>query len=382
MRSIPAPRRDHWAGERYDPNTDKVYRGGYDTGIGQFAPRSASLPHEREDRDSRGRRYQRRSQLVPLSARRLSGHDLHAILRRHAVSPRQARCAPAFPEVVGPDLNQKRSPLPAAVGTTTFPQDFHRGYVESWNFTVAAGRRRRINMQAAYVGSRGIRQTVNQNINAAGPGGGNAGRALFPQFARISDVTYFDALQHREVQRPATSGDAAVRRIDARCVLHVLEDHWLCRRYRLRADLELGARCCNGTGRLPASTGRTTSSSTAITSCRSDAGKLASSGIASAIAGGWQVNWILSRTSGTPFTVATSGTSVNAPGNTQTADQVKPEVAILGGHGVGSAVLRSARVRAVTAVRFGNTGRNILRGPGVFNLDGSVFRELRGDGAV
>ncbi|MEB2361358.1 MAG: hypothetical protein HUU41_08855 [Bryobacteraceae bacterium] len=27
-----------------------------------------------------------------------------------------------------------------------------------------------------------------------------------------------------------------------------------------------------------------------------------------------------------------------------------------------------------TAVRFGNTGRNVLRGPGVTGLDGSVFR--------
>ena len=31
----------------------------------------------------------------------------------------------------------------------------------------------------------------------------------------------------------------------------------------------------------------------------------------------------------------------------------------------------------VTAVRFGNSGRNILRGPGVFNLDASVFRKFR-----
>ena len=38
-KSIPAPRAITCAGERYDPNTDKVYRGGYDTGIGQLAPR-------------------------------------------------------------------------------------------------------------------------------------------------------------------------------------------------------------------------------------------------------------------------------------------------------------------------------------------------------
>jgi hypothetical protein len=31
----------------------------------------------------------------------------------------------------------------------------------------------------------------------------------------------------------------------------------------------------------------------------------------------------------------------------------------------------------VTDVRFGNSGRNILRGPGLFNLDGSVFRTFK-----
>src|SRR5205823_3231566 len=61
--------------------------------------------------------------------------------------------------------------------------------------------------------------------------------------------------------------------------------------------------------------------------------RFASHGIAAAIAGGWQLNWILSRISGTPFTVGSSGTSVNAPGSTQTADQVKSDVQILGGHG-------------------------------------------------
>jgi len=31
----------------------------------------------------------------------------------------------------------------------------------------------------------------------------------------------------------------------------------------------------------------------------------------------------------------------------------------------------------VTAVRFGSSGRNLLRGPGVFNLDGSLFRDFK-----
>ena len=31
----------------------------------------------------------------------------------------------------------------------------------------------------------------------------------------------------------------------------------------------------------------------------------------------------------------------------------------------------------VTAVRFGTSGRNIIRGPGLFNLDASLFRDFR-----
>src|SRR6185503_4418094 len=60
-------------------------------------------------------------------------------------------------------------------------------------------------------------------------------------------------------------------------------------------------------------------------------------------------------------------TSLNSPGNTQTADQVLPEVAILGGHGVGQPYFDPNAFAPVTAVRFGNSGRNPVRGPGVFN---------------
>ena len=65
----PAPTRDHWAGERYDPNTDKVYRGGYDTGHGQFAPRLGIAYRLNEKTVIRaGGGHQRRPEHVPLSA--------------------------------------------------------------------------------------------------------------------------------------------------------------------------------------------------------------------------------------------------------------------------------------------------------------------------
>jgi len=105
--------------------------------------------------------------------------------------------------------------------------------------------------------------------------------------------------------------------------------------------------------------------------------KWASDGLPALIAGGWQLNGVLSSMSGTPFTVIAAGTSLNAPGNTQTADQVLPDVKILGGIGRGNSYFDPNAFAAVTEVRFGNSGRNSLRGPGVFNIDASLFRDFK-----
>jgi hypothetical protein len=103
-------------------------------------------------------------------------------------------------------------------------------------------------------------------------------------------------------------------------------------------------------------------------------------GFASHIVSGWQLNGVLSRESGAPFTVASSGTSVNAPGNTRTANQVLPAVSVLGSHGIGAngaSYFDPNAVAPVTTVSFGNSGRDILRGPGVFNTNASHFRNFK-----
>ena len=62
----------------------------------------------------------------------------------------------------------------------------------------------------------------------------------------------------------------------------------------------------------------------------------ARNGFPSKLLGGWQTNGTFVAYTGTPLTVTASGTDLNAPGNGQTADQVKPEVAILGEIGANS----------------------------------------------
>jgi hypothetical protein len=100
----------------------------------------------------------------------------------------------------------------------------------------------------------------------------------------------------------------------------------------------------------------------------------ATEGVSKTILGGWQMNGVFSAYQGYPFTVFASDASLNMPGNTQTADQVKPEVATLGNVGNAGTFFDTSAFARVTEVRFGNTGRNLLRGPGVVNLDLSLFR--------
>ena len=54
-----------------------------------------------------------------------------------------------------------------------------------------------------------------------------------------------------------------------------------------------------------------------------------------------------------------------------------PEVKILGGTGRGQSYFDPLAFRSVTDVRYGNSGLNMLRGPGVVNLDLGLFREFR-----
>jgi hypothetical protein len=104
--------------------------------------------------------------------------------------------------------------------------------------------------------------------------------------------------------------------------------------------------------------------------------KWVSSGLGGALAGGWQANWLFSAYSGLPFGVGASDTSLNAPKNSQRADQVKP-AAKWGGIGPGSPYYDPTAFARVTTARFGTAGFNALRGPGLMNVDFGLFRDFR-----
>ena len=50
---------------------------------------------------------------------------------------------------------------------------------------------------------------------------------------------------------------------------------------------------------------------------------------------------------------------------------MKPDVGILGGHDANTPYFDPYAFANVTSVRYGTTGRNIVRGPGLFNMNAS-----------
>jgi hypothetical protein len=95
-----------------------------------------------------------------------------------------------------------------------------------------------------------------------------------------------------------------------------------------------------------------------------------------AILGDWQLNGVVGAFSGTPFHVTASGTSLNTPGISQTANYAGGDLQILGKIGSAGKWFDTSGFSQPTGVTIGNVTRNQFRGPGGWTLDMSVFRTI------
>jgi hypothetical protein len=383
----PFATRDHRGGERYDATLNRVLIGGLgstprDTGVdvgwGQIAPR-LGIAYRATEKTVLRLGYG--ISIDPNSFR--SMRDAYPATISTQFSGATSFIAAGtlrtgIPAVVPPDVSSGSIPLPAAVGTVTFPQRFNRGYIQSFNATIQRELMKDTTLQLSYVGTRAIRQTAVLNINTnTGAGGGNNNRALFAQFGLIGNINQltpfntsnYNALQMQLTKRMSQSSQLGLSYTWSKAISWADNNDsgltWqapaLWRRNRAVANFDRPQNLqIFGVYELPFGKGQ----------------KYATSGLAGALLGGWQLNGIFSAFSGSPFTVSSAGTSVNSPGNSQTADQVVKDVRTLGGIGRGSSYFDPMAFMPVIDVRFGNSGRNILRGPGVINLDGSLFRNF------
>jgi hypothetical protein len=302
-----------------------------------------------------------------------------------------------------PDISSGVLPLPVGASTRDFANPFRRGYINSFNFTVqqeVAG----FSAEAAYVGSRGIRPLTNLNENGAPVcpatvvGRSSAtcvaagfGEPLSTSLGRKvgddSQLTpfgnsYYDSLQAKLTRRIKGGSVVGVSYTFSKAIdysdnedLNGSFENYPAY-YFLNRSLASFDRPQNvqiyAAYALPFGKGQ----------------RFAQNGIVNKLAGGWQINGTLSKLSGTPFNVVGNAGLLNpnsSRGLTETLVQVAPFRVTSGKPWSGTGVCPNASCQYFspadftqpTAGNLGNTRRDEFRGPGIFDMDLSLFRNFR-----
>ena len=313
-----------------------------------------------------------------------------------------------------PNISTGVFPLPNGLGDRTWPRDFRRGYIQSFNLTVQheiAG----FSIEAGYVGSRAVRPLSNVNINseqicpATLPGGltRNAANCIAQGYGRllngnnvhtwsgISEMlpfgrNYYDSLQTKVTRKLPGASQIGFIYTYSKSVnftenedLSGLFEHapalWKLDKAKASFDrphnIQLYA-----IYELPFGKGK----------------KWITDSIGNAIAGGWQLSGTMSRLSGTPFSVTANTNLLNPAGtdglnNTANLGATLPYRTLNNTHpwsGSGNCGNASAPYYSCTYFDpaaftvpaigvLGNTHRNQFRGPGIFDLSMSLSRNFK-----
>ena len=388
---FPIMNRGEFGIERYDPETNKVLvggRGNIPRTAGSeaikimLAPR-IGLAYRLGDKTVFRTGYGITNDPYPMS--RPLRSPFPAVIIDEYIQPNSfvpaGSLATGIPAVTFPDLSTGVLDIPNTISTVSLEAGkYRRGYIQSFNVTVQRDIGAGFVLQTGYVGTRTIRQGVSTFNGNAGlvPGAGVNGRPLFQKFGVTTTRSYYipmasnryDSLQTNLTRRFSnglflTSSYTWSKTIgitagnsDSGLRFYVPSEFY---RNRVLADFDrTHSWTTAATYELPFGRGK----------------RFAADGAAAAIFGGWQINPTLALYSGTPFTVGSSAASLNAPNNTQVADQIRADVSKFGGVGPGAPFYDPTAFAAVRDVRFGNMGVNALRGPRRFNMNLGLFRSF------
>jgi hypothetical protein len=285
-----------------------------------------------------------------------------------------------FPALAVPNISSGTVPLPTTVTINSSPKNFTRGYTESYNLSVQQELGWNVLAQVGYVGTLTIHQHTRYNINYGLPGGGQASQQLYPDFGITADETIIEPFEHMnynslqaQIEKRMSNGlqfHAAYTwskfmgtccddRGDGQPEIPIPQYSYL--NYAIMPNDRTNVFQLSSVYQLPFGKNK----------------QYLTNGVAAAIAGGWQANAILSFYSGNPFSVTDPGTSLNAPGSQQRANQVKRQVAVYGAHGLVSPYFDTSAFAPVTTATFGTASFDSLRGPGFSNMDLGVFRTFK-----
>jgi hypothetical protein len=297
--------------------------------------------------------------------------------------------AAGVPLIQPPDLSTGNiTPPPDVVIGTLTPGEFKRAYVESWNVFVERQLPSQFLLSVGYVGNHYVHEFNGHNLNMSTFGGGSASQPLNRTGATFGFAGYLDshynALQVMLTRHTHQGLYMQGSYTYSHAIGYTDNTGW---ENGLRfnclpsASMPQGCQFLNRGApsfdhthmlkmafvyELPFGTGKRWANSNHVER---------------AVLGGWQANGIYSAWNGSPLQLS-GPNNTHTPGNSNDPDQIAP-VKYTGQHGPGqfwfdpSSFVPSGPLR--NGATQGTVGRNPswLRGPGLSNLDFSVFRHFR-----
>jgi hypothetical protein len=272
----------------------------------------------------------------------------------------------------------ERLPMPLNAALLTTDQNYRRGYIQSWNFTLEKQLGQWI-ASAGYVATRSVRQSSFLDVNYAQPGTGNQGRLLFQKFGRSANTQIFG---HIGMAKYDSLQTRLQRRFRGYAVnLAYTWSH--SRGYKAESSVgtpfvaipELWRR---NYGPTPSDLRHNFAATSVIELPFGRGKRWAADGPAARLLGDWQLNAVAALQTGLPITPTANTTVLNAPGSSNFADCPGP-VRKIGSPNLWwdpSSLADPNRVDPRTP-RFGTCGSGVLRGPGLINVDLGVSRRFR-----
>jgi hypothetical protein len=297
--------------------------------------------------------------------------------------------AVGIPAQVAPDMSSGVFSVPNDVATRFLANPFRRGYIQSWNLMLQRELPGGLTAEVGYAATRSIRQLGSLNLNDGMVlGAGQAGQPLFQQFGRTASTSIFGGdtgnarydslvltLQRRFAEGisidanytfsktmgvdglgSVSTGSPSIKLPEYRYLNWGLSALHMPHKFSVASIFE-----------LPFGNGK----------------RWLATGPAGAVLGGWQINGILQSFAGMPYTITAGSGSLNTPGSSQRADQVKATVETF--RPSNDAVQAREQVSwfdpfafaPVDEPRFGTSAFNKMLGPSQFNVDLGIFRKFR-----
>jgi hypothetical protein len=280
---------------------------------------------------------------------------------------------PSFPAL--PDITKGVVSVPSNFQISSYPKNFSRGHILSYNLMVEQQLLPWMSATVGYIGNSAVNQNAIHNYNAGEPGLGVSGQPFYQKFGTSTARNLYDPIApsnfnalnaQLKVNGGGFSGSGVTYVYSKALGWAINEDFNLSynstdvlnRNYAVNSDDLKHNMKVFTVYHLPLGKEQ----------------RWVNHGIGSILLGGWSITDIVTKRSGTPFTVTASGSSLNSPGNTQTANQVLPSVAVFGAHLAGHHYFDPLAFQPVTTVNYGNVHLNNLRGPGTFRMDAGLRR--------